>query len=385
MKYDYYITGTIGEEFDWWTGQRGTTADMVKDFLDRHKDQEVNIAVSSPGGLLSDGLVIADMIQAHGKCNMVIVGMTASSATVLCMKAKSVKVARGSLLLIHNSSEYIYSGGLSNKQKIDAYIEKLKKTREKLDTVDKAIADMYSLRNGKTIEENMARMDEEKWMTAQDAVDFGIVDGVLEDEDVVTQSKAIQNVYASYNGIEEHYFLPQLPKFDKAPAKVPKGFMAKFREFMAGFGESSEDNENLSQTDNNNQNPIKAMKKIVLNLICAVLAIQDITIGEKGDASITEDQLNALENALKEKDDRISALETEKQTAINDKQAAETAKVNAETAKADAETQLANLQTEFENFKAQAGDDTVLKPSSDGAHNGPMTAKDMYNDIKNLL
>ena len=138
MKYDFYITGTIGEEFDWWTGQRGTTADMVKAFLDKHKDREVQIAVSSPGGYLNDGITIAEMIAEHGKCNMVIVGMTASAATVLCMKAKSVKIAKGSLMLIHNSSQYIYSGGLSNKQKIDAYIENLKKTRENLDTIDKA-------------------------------------------------------------------------------------------------------------------------------------------------------------------------------------------------------------------------------------------------------
>lgn len=378
MKYDFYITGTIGEEFDWWTGQRGTTADMVKDFLDHNKGKEVNIAVSSPGGYLNDGITIAEMIAEHGKCNMVIVGMTASSATVLCMKAKSVKIAKGSLMLIHNSSQYIYSGGLSNKQKIDAYIENLKKTRENLDTIDKAIADFYTFRNGKPIEENMEMMNKEKWMSGQEAVDFGIVDAILEDEDTQAQAKAIQNVYASFNGIEEHYSLPELPKFDKAPAKVPKGFVAKVKEFLAGLGDNSEENEDLSKIDNNNPNSNKAMKKIVLNLICAVLAIQDITIGEKGDAAITEDQLNALENALKEKDDRISALETEKQTAITDKQ-------TAEAAKADAETKLANLQQEFDDFKAQAGDDTVQKPSSDGAHNGPMTAKEMYNDIKTLL
>lgn len=376
MKYNFYITGTIGEEFDWWTGQRGTTADMVKEFLDRHKDQEVNIAVSSPGGYLNDGITIAEMIAAHGKCNMVIVGMTASSATVLCMKAKSVKIAKGSLMLIHNSSQYIYSGGLSNKQKIDAYIENLKKTRENLDTIDKAIADFYAFRNGKTIEENMQMMDKEKWMTAQEAVDFGIVDGILEDDDIQTKAKAIQNYYASFNGIEEHFFLPELPKFDKAPAKVPKGFTAKFKEFLAGF--SAEDKEDLSQSENNNSNSNKAMKKIVLNLICAILAIQDITIGEKGDAAITEDQLNSLEKALKEKDDQIAALQTEKQTAINDKQ-------TAETAKADAETKLANLQKEFDDFKAEAGDDTIRKPNSDESHNGPVTAKDMYNEVKNLL
>lgn len=375
MKYDFYITGTIGEEFDWWTGQRGTTADMVKAFLDKHKDQEVQIAVSSPGGYLNDGITIAEMIAEHGKCNMVIVGMTASAATVLCMKAKSVKIAKGSLMLIHNSSQYIYSGGLSNKQKIDAYIENLKKTRENLDTIDKAIADFYASRNGKTIEENMAMMDKEKWMTAQDAVDFGIVDAILDDDETKTQTKAIQNVYASYTGIEEHYGLPQLPEFEKAGAKVPKGVIARLKEFISGSGDT-EDTEDLSQI--HTQNPIKTMKKIVLNFICAVLSLKDIEICEDGKAAITEDQLNALENALKEKNDRISALETEIQTAITDKQTADQAKANAETA-------LANLQQEFNAFKEEAGGDSPRHAATSDTHKEPTTAKEMLNDIKNLL
>lgn len=376
MKYDFYITGTIGEEFDWWTGQRGTTADMVKAFLDKHKDQEVQIAVSSPGGYLNDGITIAEMIAEHGKCNMVIVGMTASAATVLCMKAKSVKIAKGSLMLIHNSSQYISSGGLSNKQKIDAYIENLKKTRENLDTIDKAIADFYASRNGKTIEENMAMMDKEKWMTAQDAVDFGIVDAILDDDETKTQTKAIQNVYASYTGIEEHYGLPQLPEFEKAGVKVPKGVIARLKEFISGSGDTVEDAEDISQ--NHKQNPIKTMKKIVLNLICAVLALQDIEICEDGKAAITEDQLNALENALKEKNDRIKALETEKQTAITDKQTADQAKANAETA-------LANLQQEFNAFKEEAGGDSPRHAATSNTHKEPTTAKELLNDIKNLL
>ncbi len=379
MKYDFYITGTIGEEFDWWTGQRGTTSDMVKDFLDRHKDQEVNIAVSSPGGYLYEGIAMAELIAAHGKCNMVVVGMTASSATVLCMKAKSVKIARGSLMLIHNSSQYILGQGLSNKRKLDAFIENLKKTRVNLDTFDKAIADFYSYRNGKTIEENMEMMDKEKWMTAQEAVDFGIVDGILDDDESKAQTKAIQNVYASYNGIEDHFFLPKFPEFEKPAAKVPKGIMAKVKEFIQNIGKDVDDCDDLSQNDNNNNsNSIKAMKTIVLNLICAILSVKDFTVGDKGEVSVTEDQLNLLENALKEKDDRIKALEGEKQTAITDKQAAE-------NAKADAETRLADLQKEYEDFKAQAGGDTVRKPSSNGGSHEPTTAKELYDDIKNLL
>ena len=36
MKYDFYITGTIGCAYDWWTGQRGTSLEDVKRFLEEN-------------------------------------------------------------------------------------------------------------------------------------------------------------------------------------------------------------------------------------------------------------------------------------------------------------------------------------------------------------
>ena len=46
MEYQFIISGEIGVAYDWWTGQRGTTAKDVRDFLNAHKDEEVHIAVS---------------------------------------------------------------------------------------------------------------------------------------------------------------------------------------------------------------------------------------------------------------------------------------------------------------------------------------------------
>ena len=376
MKYDFYITGTIGEEFDWWTGQRGTTSDMVKDFLDRHEGQEVNIAVSSPGGYLNEGITIAEMIAAHGKCNMVIVGMTASSATVLCMKAKSVKIARGSLMLIHNSSQYILGQGLSNKRKLDAFIERLKATRQELDTIDKAIADFYTVRNGKSIEDNMAMMGKEKWMTAQEAVDFGIVDGILDDDDSVAQTKAIQNVYASYNDIEKHYYLPALPKFEQPTAKLPKGIMAKLKEFFNDFRGVIEEDTTANDVQTN---PIPNMNKTFIK-VNALLKVDGLNESADG-VVLTTAQLQVIEDHLAElqgKVENLAGIEAQLAQAKTDKQ-------TADTAKAAAEQQLADLQQEFDNFKAEAGGDTPLKPSNDGGKAEPVTAKNMYNSIKNLL
>ena len=372
MKYDFYITGTIGVEYDWWSGHRGTTANMVKNFLQEHKGQEVTIAVSSLGGYIDDGLTIMEYIKAHGKCNMVIVGMTASAATILCMKAKSIKIARGSMMLIHNSSRMLDVWTSANKEQIDSIIQQFQHEREQLDTIDKCLADIYAHRNGKTLDENLALMGKEKWLSAQDALDFGLVDSILDDDDNTVKAKAVVNAYAGIAGASEHYGLPAMEKADKPN----RSFFQRMKEALqnvSGIMNDAEPQETNSQTNHN-----VSMKKIVLNLICAVLAIKDIAIGEKGEASLTEDQLNKLENALKEKDDRISALETEKQTAINDKQTADAAKTAAEK-------RLTDLQKEFDDFKGEAGGDTRQRPGDDGGKAEPANAKSMYDSIKNLL
>ena len=364
MRYDYYITGTIGVAYDWWTGHRGTTANMVKNFLAEHKDQEVTIAVSSLGGYIDDGLTIMEYIKDHGKCNMVIIGMTASAATILCMKAKSVKIARGSMMLIHNSSATYEMWTSANKEQLDTIIKQFQHEREQLDTIDKCLADIYAQKNGKTLDENLAMMGQEKWLSAQDAKDFGLVDAVLDDDEDVVKAKAVKNAYAGIVGASKHYGLPQFSKEEKPS----RSFLQRMKDALKNMSGIMDDAE---PQDNSLTNPIVAMKKIVLNLICAILAIKDIAVSEQGEATLTEAQLNKLENELKAKDNLIASLKAEKKTA--------------EDAKATAEQNLANLQTQFDNFKAEAGDDTGSKPAGDEGSHTPKTAKDMYNGIKNLL
>ncbi len=388
MKYDYYITGTIGEEYDWWTGQRGTTSSMVKEFLDKHKGQEVNIAVCSPGGYLMEGLAIAELVSAHGNCNMIIVGMTASSATVLCMKAKTVKIARGSLMLIHNSSQWVASPGQANKQKIDSYIDQLKKTRDNLDTIDKAMADLYSSRNKKTIEENCEQMNKERWMSAQDALDFGIVDGILDEEEVVTQTKAVQNVLASYEGIEQHFQLPAFPKFEKPDAKKSKKVMAKLKELIADFTGVMAEAESIDDNHSHNPktNPITVMNKTFVR-VNALLKVEGIDESNDG-LVVKADQMQVIEDnlaVLQGKVENNGNLESQLAQAKADKKAAEEAKATAEQAKAAAETKLASVQKELDELKAEAGDKTPRIPVQSDSKNEPVTAKQMYDDIKNLL
>lgn len=371
MKYNFYITGTIGVEYDWWTGQRGTTAKMVKDFLQAHQDQEVTIAVSSLGGYIDDGLTIMEYIKDHGKCNMVIIGMTASAATILCMKAKSIKIARGSMMLIHNSSQMLDVWTSANKEQIDAIIKQFQHEREQLDTIDKCLADIYSQKNGKTLEENLSLMAKEKWLSAQDALDFGLVNAILDDEDGQMKAKAVMNAYTSVAGACEHYGLP-LMQNDRQPERSFFQRMKEALKHVSGIMNDAETQEPNSQTN-------LIMNKTFIK-VNALLKVEGLDVSDNG-VVLTTEQLQVIEDALAELQGKVENLgNMESQLAQ-----LKTDKENAETAKNNAEQKLLALQKEFDEFKGEAGDDTSLKPGGEGGKAEPSTAKDMYNGIKNLL
>ena len=108
--------------------------------------------------------------------------MTASAATFLCMGAKSVDMVDGSLILIHNASTLVAEWTAANKGQLDQIIAKYQKERQDLDTIDKVIASLYSNRCGKKVEDCLAKMDKAAWLTAQDALDFGIIDEIRKDD-----------------------------------------------------------------------------------------------------------------------------------------------------------------------------------------------------------
>lgn len=379
MKFDFYITGTIGEDWDWWTGTRGTTADQVKFFLKEHKNQELTIAVSSLGGYIDDGLAIMEYIKDHGKCNMVIIGMTASAATILCMKAKSIKIARGSMMLIHNSSQTLDVWTSANKEKIDQIIQQFQHDREQLDTIDKCLADIYSQRNGKTVDENLELMGKEKWLSAKDALDFGLVDSILDDDDMEAKSKSVISAYAGRPGATEHYGAPLIKGIWEQPSRP---LMQRMKDALQKLTGIMNDAETVHEEDNNHQpiNNLSAMKKIILNLVCTLLALQEIELDtENGTARLTEDQLTAIENDLKAKADQIADLQSQLTKAQADKK-------TAEDAKATAEQNLNTLQQQFDAFKKEAGGESPENPLDSGEDlNKSQTAKEMYESVKNLL
>ena len=368
MEYQFIISGEIGVSFDWWTGQRGTTANQVKNFLDAHKDEEVHIAVCSPGGYVDAGLQIYQYIKNHGKVHCHIIGMTASAATFLTMGAKEGDMVDGSLMLIHNASPAVMEWQMANKEQLDQIIAAFQKERQDLDTIDRVIASLYAKRNGKSVDDCMAKMTAAAWLSPQDALDFGLIDHIVEDEDVKKKSNRLRTTFN--NSIFKDFGLPSLPADTTEPlgsvvdaeGNPAEGFMQKATAWMQKrfpklFAEES-------------SNPMKK----VFTCLCALLAVQDFEVTD-GKITITEENAGKIEGQL----DQLG----------KDLQAAKDAEKAAKDAQADLQAKLDKALQDVQqrdqqiaNLKKSAGVEDTTSPGEKG--NGVQdinSAAELFNSV----
>lgn len=364
MEYQFIISGEIGVAFDWWTGQRGTTANQVKNFLDTHKDEDVHIAVCSPGGYVDAGLQIYQHIKNHGRVHCHIIGMTASAATFLTMGAKEVDMVDGSLMLIHNVSTQVLEWQMANKEQLDQIIAAFQKERKDLDTIDRVIASLYAKKNGKSVEDCMTKMTAAAWLSPQDALDFGLIDHIVEDEDVKKKSNRLRTTFT--NSIFKDFGLPSLPAdtTDGLSAVVDQegnpaeGFMQKATAWMQKrFPKLFADEIT---------NPMKK----VFTCLCALLAVQDFDVTD-GKISLTEEQTGKIEGQLdqlgkdlKTAKDAQADLQTKLDKALKDVQ--------------ERDQQIANLK------KASGAEEKVPAGEHVDEGAGEITAQSMLNEIKDM-
>ncbi len=361
MKYGMMITGTIGQGYDWWTGKYGTQAKDVQNFLDAHQDEEVDIAVASPGGLVDEGLTIYQLIKDHGKVNIHILGMTASIATVLCMGAKSVDMSVGSSMMIHYASTSVMEWQTANKKQLDDLITKYQKDRADLDTIDKIIADVYVTKCGKKIDDVLAQMEKESWLSPNDALQFGLIDSVrdLDDDDEKHQIEFKNNFS---NSINKDYGYPSLPlehSVADSEGNPTPSFLAKAVEGVKAIFCNT-----AKKTMNKNYTQITALLKVD-----AVDQADDKIQLTDAQAQTIEDKLVALD---KEKTDASNALDAEKKKVVDMQKQID-----------DFKASLAEKEKTIADFNAAPGataDNHVEEEPTNST-----STREVYNALKNVI
>jgi len=137
-------------------------------------DKDISFYINSPGGSISDGMAIHDTMQ-YIKCDVstICVGMAASMGAFLLASGTPGKrfALPNSEIMIHQP--LIAGGGISGQATdIKIHSDHIIRTREKLNT-------MLSQYTGQPLEKIQADTERDNYMTAQQAVEYGLIDKVI--------------------------------------------------------------------------------------------------------------------------------------------------------------------------------------------------------------
>lgn len=131
----------------------------------------VVVSINSPGGDLFDGFAIHNaLVRLGDRCTARIDGVAASSASVIACGASQVVIASNAMMMIHNPSTFAYGTA-----------EDLRKTAEMVDKARDGILASYRRKAPSLDDAELIRMlDDETWLTAEEAVALGFADTIGE-------------------------------------------------------------------------------------------------------------------------------------------------------------------------------------------------------------
>lgn len=132
---------------------------------------KVTVAINSPGGDVFDGFAIHNaLVRLGDRCTVRIDGLAASAASVIACGGSQVVIASNAMMMIHNPWTFAYGTA-----------EELRKTADMMDKARDGILAAYR-RKAPSIEdaELLRMLDDETWLTAEEAVALGLADVVGE-------------------------------------------------------------------------------------------------------------------------------------------------------------------------------------------------------------
>lgn len=140
-------------------------------------DKEIYLYINSPGGSITDGMGIVDTMN-YIKCPVVTicVGLAASFGAVLLANGEKGKrfATPNSEILIHQPLIGGQGGGISGQAtEIKIHADHMIRTREKLNK-------LLSEKTGQPIERIEQDTERDHYMTAQEALEYGLIDGIMD-------------------------------------------------------------------------------------------------------------------------------------------------------------------------------------------------------------
>ena len=192
------------------------------------------------------------------------------------------------------------------------------------------------------------------WHTAQEALDYGCVDEIIEDKNDAKVDFSSANSKLNVLGLPA---LPDpVPVSGKSKDDSEEGLFSRFNAWMEK--RKKKDAVVIPPADTNNNNQKDDMKTNFLK-VNTLLNVEGLAFGEDGKVALSEDQVKAI-------NEKLDALETEN---------------------ANQKTKLEEQSTQIENLKNNDGGSTthIEGEGNDDKGNSMQSAQEMFNAVKALV
>jgi ATP-dependent Clp protease, protease subunit len=145
----------------------------------------IHLRINSPGGDVFSARSIQTAIKQHkAKVIAHIDGIAASAASFIAMGADEIEMSDGGFIMIHKALSFFDILGYFNDDNLDSLSAEIAKERQLLAKVDDSIAADYAKRTGKGIDEIKTAMAAETWFSAQESLEYGLIDRIYTGEAV---------------------------------------------------------------------------------------------------------------------------------------------------------------------------------------------------------
>lgn len=345
MTYQLTIDDTIGV----W----GYSKQYVRNVLSGFKGKHVDVKISSLGGDLDHGLDIRQQFLDHGDVTAYLSGFVASAATVLALGAKRIVMSKYAMFLVHKCSNFIDAWGTYNSDQMQQLIEQLEANKKENDKIDVVLANLYAAKCKKKVSEILDILKEGRWLSAQEALDYGFIDEIsdMEGDNKLNFTPEMQSKFNAFGistaGLE----------VEATPAEQPHTSLLDT--IADSLQSNNEDADNTIHPTINNQPEMKTYKFSAVDTLLKLDV--GLTPDCDGEVTISAEHMELVNNQL----ETLTA-----DVAAKDNTIAENNKV------------IAELREQVQNLQNGPGAETA--EIEDGGKED-YSSSTLYNDIKDYL
>jgi ATP-dependent Clp protease, protease subunit len=151
------------------------------------EDEDINLEINSYGGDVFLGIDLCNTLRGHkGEVTVTITGIAASAASVIAMGADKIRIYDNAQMMIHNA----WTIAMGNAKE-------LRKVAEDLESINESVLASYTSR----LDEDTAKklLDDETYLSAKKAQEYGLVDEVIGGEAEKVESKIFENKAKEFN------------------------------------------------------------------------------------------------------------------------------------------------------------------------------------------